>query len=285
MIKKIVLLIVIALFIWTLAGYLAAKFLTRTNQVLSKDIDSLEAHRVKHLAISTEDRVRVSAWFIQNGTDKAVILLSGIRVDKTRQLERAKFYLKKGYAVLMPDLRGTGKTKGNFVSFGWHERKDLIACFEQLKEMGFRKIGANGQSLGAATIVYSTKSHLDFDFIILESCYDNISNALKNRVRNFPAPHFLYKPATFFTGKIINAGQESLVPDQIITQIQCPTLIVAGDSEFQIRTAETEKLYNNCGAEIKQLHFFKGGKHEDFYARFPTEFEEVVSTFLGQLPK
>ncbi|MEM6298230.1 MAG: CocE/NonD family hydrolase [Bacteroidota bacterium] len=284
MIKYLLILVAVLLFIWILAGYLAAKFLTRTNQVTVRDIQSLEGRAVQHLFIKTEDGVTVSSWFVENSTEKAIILLSGIRVDKTRQLERAKFYLDKGYSVLMPDLRGTGKTQGDFISFGWQESKDLIACFERLKTMGFTKIGANGQSLGAATIVYATKASLDFDFIILESCYDNISNALKNRVRNFPAPHFLYKPATFFTAKIIDGAQESLVPDQIITQIECPTLIMAGDTEFQIRTEETEKLYQNSGAKVKQLHFFKGGEHEDFYARFPTEFEEVVSGFLNKIP-
>ena len=132
------------------------------------EVPKIEGVNVQNLSIKTQDDVVVSSWFIENSKDKAIILLSGIRGNRTQQLDRARFYLDQGYSVLLPDLRGTGETKGDFISFGWHERKDLNACYKKLKELGFSEIGANGQSLGAATIVYSSKEATNFDFVILD---------------------------------------------------------------------------------------------------------------------
>jgi len=284
MIKRLLILTTIGFFLWILAGYLSAKYLTRTNQIQIKNIDSFEGLDVLSLSIETSDHITVSSWYIENSKEKVIILLSGIKGNRTGQLKRAKFYLNNGYSVLLPDLRGTGKTKGNFISFGWHESKDLIACYKKLKQMGFTKISANGQSLGAATIVYSIKNSIDFDFIILESCYDNITNAFENRVKNYPVPKFLYKPIIYFTETIIEEPQSSLTPDTIISEIDCPTLILAGDSELQIPKEETERIFSNCKAKTKQLHFFKNGRHEDLYNKFPSEFEKIVTGFIKYKP-
>jgi len=265
---------------WIIVAYLSASYLTSTNQVFFDDISTFNGYNVQNLSFKTDDNIDVSSWYIQNSDSVAIILLSGIKGNRTHQLKRASFYLKKGFSILLPDLRGTGKTKGDIISFGWHERKDLQACIKGLKEMNIKHISANGQSLGAATIVYSFKEMNDLDFVILESCYDNISNAFKNRVDKYPIPMFLFEPVKFFTERIIQEPQISLSPEQLIKKVTCPTLIIAGDKEDQIPIHETIKLYNNCGTSNKNLHFFKGGKHEDLYERFPDEYEKVISDFL-----
>ncbi|NME71402.1 alpha/beta hydrolase [Flammeovirga aprica] len=262
---------------------ISAKYLTRTNQIDFKDIEVFDGHEVDYLVVKTTDNLKISSWYIRNTNPTTIILLSGIKGNRTGQLERARFYFEMGFSVLMPDLRGTGKSEGDLISFGWHERKDLQACIQKLHELGVKHIGADGQSLGAATIVYSFIESSEFDFVILESCYDNISNAFKNRVQKFNIPMFLLEPVKFFTEMIIQTPQSNLSPDQIITKIQCSTLILAGDQENQIPTSETIKLYNACGAKDKTLHLFEGGKHEDLYRRFPSEYEGVVKLFLSEI--
>ncbi|HMZ57527.1 MAG TPA: CocE/NonD family hydrolase [Leptospiraceae bacterium] len=199
------------------------------------------------------------------------------------QISRAEFYLKKGFSVLMPDLRGTGKSEGDLISFGWHERKDLLACILELKRLGFSKISVDGQSLGAAAAVYSMSDYADYEFIILESCYDNITNAFRNRINKFPVPHFVFRPVEFFTGKMIGASVQELVPDVLIAKIASPVLFLAGDSEYQIPTEETVKLFERSESKFKRLHFFKGAEHEDFHVRYRGEFEKTVSDFLNSM--
>ncbi len=180
--------------IWILLGYFSAQYLVRPNNVDFLDISHLENRKVESLSFNTDDNVIVSAWFIDNSSEKAIILLSGIQGNRLSQIERAKFYLNQGFSVLIPDLRGTGKSSGKIISFGWHERKDLLACVNQLKQKNIKKISVVGQSLGAATIVYANVDYSEFEFIVLESCYDNIESAFKNRIEKFHLPYFVFKP-------------------------------------------------------------------------------------------
>lgn len=282
-IKYLIFIVLAGMILWILTGYFSAKYLVKTNKVEFSDIQQLENRKIECLSFNTEDDETISAWFIDNNSDKAIILLSGIKGNRLSQIERAKFYLNNNFSVLMPDLRGTGKSSGEIISFGWHERKDLHACVKRLKQMNINKISVAGQSLGAAAIVYANIDYSEFEFIILESCYDNIESAFKNRVEKFHFPYFVFNPVEFFIEQIINEKLSSLSPENLMKNIECPILILAGDMEKQIPLNETQKIYDNCGSSQKKLHIFHTGKHEDFYSKFKLEYETVLSMFLDSL--
>lgn len=274
---------IILMGLWILIGYISAKYLTRTNTIDFADITELNHEKVKAITLKTNDSIIISAWLVGKNPDKAVILLSGIKGNRLSQIKRAIFFLKNDFTVLLPDLRGTGKSGGDLITFGWQEKRDLITCINYLKQRNIQKISVVGHSLGAATIVYSSIDYKDFDFIILESCYNNIEDAFKNRIKKFHLPFFVYKPVEFFTAQIIDEKLEKLSPENLVENIHCPVLILAGDMENQIFIDETRTIYNNCETSKKRLHIFHEGKHEDFYSRFPKEYETEVIKFLNEL--
>jgi uncharacterized protein len=238
------------------------------------------AFKTTDIELFAADGSRVSAWFIKGNSEKSVIILPGIGGDRRYSVARAGDYFKKGYSVLLPDLRATGRSDGNIISFGWHESKDLIACYRYLKEMGFKRPGVHGISLGAATIVYSLKECTDWSFIILESCYDNIDNAYTNRMNRFPLASTLFFPVKSVVQAMIGVGADSLRPQDYICKADCPVLMMAGDSESQLKLEETRTVFNNCTSSSKYLHIFKDGKHEDFRVRFPEEYNKVFESFI-----
>ena len=42
----------------------------------------------------------------------------------------AKMYHDWGYNVLAPDARGHGKSQGDYIGFGWPDRKDYVQWIE-----------------------------------------------------------------------------------------------------------------------------------------------------------
>jgi len=266
--------------IWWLLGFYYAWWTTRSGQKLVNGITRLHNLPLQNLFISTEDGLKISAWYVRNTSKKVVIILSGRGENRQRSLGRAKLYLQRGYSVLLPDLRATGKSEGNFMSFGWHERKDLIACYEFLKIKGYQHIAAHGYSLGAATIAYSLKKIPDFEFIIMESCYSTFCKVVHNITTGYHLPSFASLPMRFSTERLIGVKSKILVPEQFIKYSKVPTLIMSGDAELLVKEDDTLAIFNNCAAPYRKVHFFKGGRHENLLARFYHEYTYLLDSFL-----
>jgi hypothetical protein len=147
--QRIVIYFLLGILVWGIAGLVSAFYLTFPNHQDSsiKELDEV--------IITTEEKVKISASYIKKSPDKVVILLAGKKGNRTSNVSRAQNYIDKGYSVLLPDLRGTGKSEGNIISFGWNERKDLIACFKFLETEGYKNIGAHGSSLGVVNCYWT----------------------------------------------------------------------------------------------------------------------------------
>jgi uncharacterized protein len=269
-----------AFLFWFLTGYVCSWYMTSRRMDAYKNIPP----RLKRedISLTSEDGVLISAWYVKGDSNKAVILLPGIGANRLSCISRARYYREKGYTVVLPDLRGTGSSGGELISFGWHESKDLKACYEFLRKKKYNRIAVHGCSLGAATITYSLKDIHDYYFIVLESCYDNIDQAFANRVAKYHLPEFLYFPVRFFIEKRIGAKTTELRPEEFIKLAASPVLIMAGDAEVQVKVPETRKLFDNCGLKKKMLYFFKDGKHENFMQKYPMVYIKTLDAFIGQ---
>ncbi len=270
---------------WMCGSLLGSKIATRAHPHNIPSPEKYFSQHVESQSFKSFDQVDVSSWFIPNDSSKkAVILLNGIGGNRLGVISRAKFYVENGFNVLTPDLRATGSSGGDIISFGWNERYDLLACVDFLKENGMEKIAVHGMSLGAATIVYSFQENPNYDFVVLESCYDNITNALKNRVDKYPIPSFAFYPMTKFTEMRVEASSEDLSPENYIGLNKSPMFILAGDSEIRVKKKETEKLFSKCNSVTKHLHFFKNAHHEDFMNRYEEEWKAEMKNWLSKMP-
>jgi hypothetical protein len=45
-----------------------------------------------------------------------------------------KYYFDLGYDILKPDARGHGMSGGDYIGYGWHERKDYLDWIKDKKE-------------------------------------------------------------------------------------------------------------------------------------------------------
>lgn len=282
--KKIKYLFLFGIIGWLGASYAGAEFATRAQNRTIPSASTYFSQPVENQTFFSKDGVEISSWFLPDtSSKKAVIILNGIGGNRTGVTKRADFYHKKNYNVLLPDLRGTGKSGGDAITFGWHERKDLLAAVNFLKEKKrLDTIAVHGLSMGAATITYTFQEKPDYYFVVLESCYDNIGNALRHRIEPYYVPYFLTYPMHFFTEKKLNVSQEELSPETYMSLCTYPTFIMAGDNEVKLPVDETEKIFQQCASENKDLHFIKGAYHENFMRRFEAEWKEEMENWLEQ---
>lgn len=100
---------------------------------------------------------QLTASFIDQHTNKTVILLHGYGQSHVNMYRFAYFFNQRGYNVLLPDSRGHGHSKGQ-VSFGYFEKKDLVAwCRQVSKRLGAdQQIVVLGVSMGASTALQAS---------------------------------------------------------------------------------------------------------------------------------
>lgn len=271
----------IALFVfWLALGYIASYFFVRPAQRPVAERDTIGEHPIEAITLRTVDGLNISGWYAPRGGERAVILMSGIWSTRTDMVSRAEWYLARGYSTVLLDLRGTGMSDGSMVSFGWHERHDLAAARDFLRDRGYPHAAAHGISLGAATTAFSAAEIPDYAFVVLESSYDTLENAYRNRLAMVGVPHFITYPVRWFVQLRLRERAFRLNPMDAIRACTAPTLILAGDAENEIKIEETEAIFEASGAALKRLHFFSGARHENFHRRYREEFERVLGDFL-----
>lgn len=238
---------------------------------------------VEPVELQASDGVRVSAWLVPGGTERGVVLVSGIGSNRRAMVGRAAFYASRGYTALLADLRGTGKSERHTVTIGWEERHDVQACADFLRARGIKHVGVNGISLGASAIAYSYQENPKYDFVVLESCYDALDHAWRNRLAMFNVPHVLTWPVRWMAEWRIGEKTDTLAPYKYLGACSVPTLVVAGDAEPELKVEETQRVFDAIGSTRKQLHFFKGGRHQDFLGGFEEEFKATLGSFLADV--
>ncbi|MEO6569262.1 MAG: alpha/beta fold hydrolase, partial [Opitutaceae bacterium] len=89
-------------------------------------------------------------WKVQpaKGT---IVLLHGVTMRKETMMLWALYLSGAGYRTVLVDLRGHGGSGGEFITYGFKEKTDLIAVLDALDKQGLAKgkVGVLGISYGA----------------------------------------------------------------------------------------------------------------------------------------
>lgn len=105
----------------------------------------------RNVAFRTADGVRLSAWYIPGRNGAAVLVLPGSGSTRTAVRGQAAVLARHGYATLLLDSRGHGRSGGHAMDFGWWGDLDIAAAVSFLtRQPGIQagKIAVLGESMG-----------------------------------------------------------------------------------------------------------------------------------------
>ena len=114
----------------------------------------------------SDDGLRIHANFIPSpqpeGEHRYAICVHGYSDTSESVGQYAMVYRDRyGMNVLLPDLRGHGKSEGTYVGYGYHDRLDLIVWVDRILHKDPKAmILLHGISMGAATVMMTTGEHL-----------------------------------------------------------------------------------------------------------------------------
>jgi len=257
------------LFAWFAAGFVAAHVATRARPAAVAPLSNWQGHPVEVVQAAAADGVIGHGWLVvPPGAGECVVLAAGIGGHRRAMLERAAFWLRRGTATLLVDLRGTGESAAPRLSMGFHEALDLAAWHALARSRGFARVGVHGVSLGAAAAVYSAARCApppDWAFVVLEGCYVDIRSALHARLPWLP-PVALW-PMVLAAEWLLAVDADELSPERAIRQLRAPTLLVCGDQDTKVGDAAVARLRAASGAPIVHEHVVPGAGHVDLWPR------------------
>ena len=237
------------------------------------------------ITFQSDSGANVHGWWCAVENDRGVVLLlPGIRANRLSMIERTRFLRRARYSVLLIDFQATGETKGDHITFGWKESRDVIAavnCIRNAKPSD--RIAIIGSSLGGAATLLATPP-LKVDGLILEAVYPTIEIATKHRLDNYLGPlGQLIAPLLLRQLQMrLGISANDLRPLDHIADVGCPVLIMSGEKDRNTRPEDTARLFSRARS-LKQLWLVPNAGHVDLHKAVQAEYESRVIAFLEQM--
>jgi len=239
------------------------------------------------VTFASDSGANVHGWWcpIQNASG-AVLLLPGIRANRLSMVDRARFLHRAGYSVLLIDFQATGETKGDHITFGWKESRDVLAAVDFMRHVDpVHRVAILGSSLGGVAALLATPP-LKVDALVLEEVYPTIEIATRNRMENY-----LGVFGRMLTPLLLNQLQwrlgvsaSQLCPVDHIANVECPVFIISGEKDRNTRPPDTRMLVERARTS-KQFWFVPNAGHVDLHRAARQEYETRVLAFLAQIEK
>ena len=209
--------------------------------------------------INSFDNLKLHGYILQTeNSDKWAITVHGYTNKAESMSAMAYKYHSLGYNILMPDLRGHGKSEGSYVGMGWHDRLAIIKWIDLIiKENKDAKILLHGISMGAGTVMMVSGEELPENVkVIIEDCgYTSAKEQLAYNLKTmFKLPSF---PILNFCSLITKIKDNYFISEaSAIKQLQkakVPILFIHGDKDKFVPFYMLDKLYNACSSKKDKL--------------------------------
>lgn len=227
--------------------------------------------------------LRAKKFSPAESSNRWAILVHGYGRDGRFANDYADEYLKRGWNVVIPDLRAAGTSDGDFITMGALESRDVFDWAGKISvDNPDAKIILHGVSMGAATVMMTAALEPKNLVAVIEDCgytsaYEMFAAQLKKifGLPEFPVMLCADIVCKFKTGiKISDAA-----PLAVVDKISVPILFIHGDADGLVPFEMMNRLFEACTAP-KEKFVVKGAGHADSKATNPAAYFDKIFTFL-----
>lgn len=263
------------------------------GQVKSSSPNYSLVQKFDKLSKSTEsiknDGLKLDAWYVpaEHKTNNTVIVVHGFRQDKSAMRQYGQLFHELGYNVLMPDNRGAGQSEGKFITFGYHDKFDIIAWANYLTDKNPEsQISLYGLSMGASTVMMasSEKSLPSSVKNIIEDCgytnaWDEITYQAKEsyNIPPFPLVYSVSLESKLRQGWFFQEASAT----KALTKDKLPILLIHGSNDTYVPTSMVYENYKAVKKGTpKELLVIKVAAHAKSFETNPEIYRQTISKFM-----
>lgn len=233
--------------------------------------------------IQSDDKVKLHAYSIQQNSHIYMIMVHGYRSDASGIISPIKKMKKQHYNLIIPSLRGHGKSEGDYIGMGWNDRLDIIKWIDYILKRDLQaSIVLYGVSMGGATVMNVAGEKLPSQVkCVIEDCgYTSVWEVFKNYTdMNELESEIALQMASLTTW--IRAGYrlEEASPIDQVKKSQIPILFIHGDQDTFVPYKMVNELYDaaHCPKEKLIIH---GAGHASSYAVDAKKYYQTIFDFM-----
>lgn len=240
--------------------------------------------------IQSEDGLKLHGTFFPNGDNKkAVICFHGYTSQGMNDYPSiGRFYMNRGFALLLVDERSHGESEGTYIGFGCLDRRDAKLWMEYLAgRLGEDcKLLLHGISMGAATVSMSMGLELPTQVkgavsdCAFTSAWEVFASVLKT---TYHLPAFpIMNLADRMAKKKAGYGLNECNAREEVKKAKVPMLFIHGSKDTFVPCAMVHELYEACASE-KELLIVEGATHAESYYKDTKAYEEALDRFIGRV--
>jgi len=241
-----------------------------------------------NIEFQSQDGLTLRGWWVE-GTiaERAVVVAHGSggnRADPPeRMLGLTGGLVGHGYNVLLFDMGGHGESDARNVSAGLHERYDVVAAVAYVDQMGIKKIGVLGISLGGAAALMALTETDDIDAAVADSTYANLTDIIESEFKKRSRLPRFFIPLILSTANMLyHVDFRAVMPVQEVEKSDVPVLIIQGERDDTVPVSHAFQLRSASENTESTLWLVADAGHAEAYLLHPGEYVSRVVRFFDQ---
>ena len=239
--------------------------------------------------IMSEDGLKLHGTFFPGtgGAKKLAICLHGYTSQgMSDYVGLSDYYLKRGYAMLLPDARAHGKSEGEYVGFGCLDRRDLMRWIDWAVKRCTDEVQIllHGTSMGGATVLMASGLALPGQIkgIISDCGFTSAKEVFSHVLRSwYHLPAFpMIQIADCVNRKRAGYGLDECNAKREVRKAKIPILLIHGEKDNFVLCYMCREIYSNCKSPAKMV-IIKDAAHGESYYRDTEQYEKAMTEFIG----
>lgn len=198
------------------------------------------------------------------------------------------YYLKRGYAMLLPDARAHGESEGEYIGFGCLDRKDALVWINWvIQELG-EDVGIvlHGTSMGGATVLMASGLELPGQVkgIVSDCAFTSPKEVFTHVLHSmYHLPAFPAIPgADILNRRLAGYGMDECNAKREVAKAKVPILFIHGTKDTFVPYHMCREIYDCCASPKKILEV-EGAAHAESYYKDTESYERALDEFFGEI--
>jgi pimeloyl-ACP methyl ester carboxylesterase len=262
----------------------SAHLLTRPSNIPARlDPRRIAANPVPW-RVRTADGVTLRGWYLPSDAGRnLVVCVHGMQANWSEMAGIGRDLHRLGYAVLLFDLRGHGRSDPSRLSMGRMERRDLRAVLRWARQEGYEpeQIGWVGYSLGASTVLMEGAQNHDIRAAVLDSPFGNLPELLDRQLALHSGLPRAFNPGILLAARLaFGVRTDDLVPARSAASWRDrPLLLIHGEADSIVPVRQARLIARAAGPSCQAVTV-PGVEHVEAYRHDPASYVAAVDRFF-----